>query len=625
MTLTVTDLFAGAGGSSTGVVAVPGVEVKIAANHWKVACDVHNLNHPDTDHAVKDLHEEDPRYFPRTDILWASPECTKWSQANGTTLPAIEEGLFEDPESNEAAVRSRLLMFDVLRFIEHHRYRRIIIENVVDIAMQAQYRLAWQVWRQQLTALGYSFRVVSLNSMHAQYAGLPAPQSRDRLYIVCWPKGDRAPDVDKVMRPRAWCPRCAEVVEARQAFKPGRTVGRYRAQYVYVHATCGAPVEPAWLPAAAAIDWTLAGSRIGDRTKPLAEKTRARIAAGIARYWRPFTLEAAGNTFERRPGVRTWPADEVLTTLHTTASKALAVPVEGRDGKEARPLSDPMRTMTTRAETALAVPVGGTWTDDSIDVCRDPLRTQTTNDGTALVRPFIAELRGGSSDARPVDDPLATVTAGGNHHALIEAEPFMLERRGEYRTRSLDDPMSTLTANDTTKALITPAGGSWNDDARPVDEALRSLTTRDAYALLAPYYSSGPGETARSAMEALGALTTRDRYALVMRNNTARGDQGQMVTPAAEELRTLTTKGHQSLVTPSEQAAAESMVDDCLFRMLEPHEVAAGMAFPATYQWQPYTVKSISRRDLVKLAGNAVTPPAARDLMAAVVESLEAA
>jgi DNA (cytosine-5)-methyltransferase 1 len=67
------------------------------------------------------------------------------------------------------------------------------------------------------------------------------------------------------------------------------------------------------------------------------------------------------------------------------------------------------------------------------------------------------------------------------------------------------------------------------------------------------------------------------------------------------------------------------MVDDCLFRMLEPHEVAAGMAFPDDYQWQPYTVKAITRRDLVKLAGNAVTPPAARDLMHAVVESLDAA
>lgn len=62
--------------------------------------------------------------------------------------------------------------------------------------------------------------------------------------------------------------------------------------------------------------------------------------------------------------------------------------------------------------------------------------------------------------------------------------------------------------------------------------------------------------------------------------------------------------------------AAEAQVDDCLFRMLEPHEVAAGMAFPPGYIWQG------TRRERVRMAGNAVTPPAARDLIHAVVEAL---
>ena len=105
--VTVTDLFAGAGGSSTGGSQVPGVKIRYAANHWKLAIAVHNANHPDTDHAAVDLHKEDPRFFARTDILWASPECTKWSQASGKARPAIEEGLFEDPLSDEAAHRSR--------------------------------------------------------------------------------------------------------------------------------------------------------------------------------------------------------------------------------------------------------------------------------------------------------------------------------------------------------------------------------------------------------------------------------------------------------------------------------------------------------------------------------------
>jgi len=580
VSLTVTDLFAGAGGSSTGMVAVPGVEVKIAANHWRVAIDIHNQNHPTTDHAIADLHQADPHYFPRTDILWASPECTKWSQANGSPLPDIDEGLFEDPLSSEAAERSRMLMFDVPRFMAVHRYRRVIVENVVDIAMLPKYATAWRVWQDEIRKLGYRFRVVSLNSMHAQFAGPPAPQSRDRLYVVCWLAGDRAPDIDKVMRPQAWCPRCEDLIESRQAWKPGRTVGRYRAQYVYVCAGCGSQVEPGWLPAAAAIDWTLPGQRIGDRAKPLAEKTRARIAAGIARYWRPFTLEAAGNTFERRPGVRTWPADEPLTTLHTTPSKALAVPVEGREGINARPVNEPFRTQTARLQDA-----------------------------------FVCELRGGSSDARPVADPAATFTANGNHHALVTSHRF------EYRAHDANEtPCPTFAASGNHVGLVTPAGGSWNDDARPTDEPHRSLTTRDAYALVAPYYSGS--DAARPADEPIGTLTTRDRYALIHRHNTG---GAEMLTPSSEVLRTLTTKGHQSVITPGDLAAADAQVDDCLFRMFEPHEVAAGMAFPGNYDWQPYPERTISRRDLVKAAGNAVTPPAARDLMWAVAESLDGA
>jgi DNA (cytosine-5)-methyltransferase 1 len=50
--------------------------------------------------------------------------------------------------------------------------------------------------------------------------------------------------------------------------------------------------------------------------------------------------------------------------------------------------------------------------------------------------------------------------------------------------------------------------------------------------------------------------------------------------------------------------------------MLEPREVKAGMAFGSRY------VMLGTRREQVKLAGNAVTPPAARDLVGMVVEAL---
>ena len=80
--LTMTDLFCGAGGSSTGAVAA-GIDVRIAANHWKLAVASHNENHPGTAHDCADISQVDPRRYPRTDILWASPECTNHSQAKG--------------------------------------------------------------------------------------------------------------------------------------------------------------------------------------------------------------------------------------------------------------------------------------------------------------------------------------------------------------------------------------------------------------------------------------------------------------------------------------------------------------------------------------------------------------
>ena len=207
----------------------------------------------------------------------------------------------------------------------------------------------------------------------------------------------------------------------------------------------------------------------------------------------------------------------------------------------------------------------------------EALRTMTTRLETALVAaPFIAELRGGGSVARSVESALATITAAGTHHGLVT--PCYGASDTAYPT---GHPLGTVTTVDK-HGLVVPSGGTWNETAAPTVDALRTLATREA-------------------------------YALVHRHNTG---GAEMLTPASEVMRTLTTGGHQSILTPGDIEAAEAMVDDCLFRMLEPHEVAAGMAFPDSYQWQG------SKRNRVKMSGNAVTPPTARDLMSCVVEAL---
>ena len=543
MSLTVTDLFCGAGGSAAGATAVPGVELRMAANHWRLAVDTHAKNFPAADHDVADISAADPRRYPRTDILWASPECTNHSQAKGRRR--AEDGrqpdLFGEVLPDPAAERSRATMWDVPRFAEHHRYAAVVVENVVDAAKWVM----WPAWLQAMALLGYDHRVVYLNSMHAPAMAAPrAPQSRDRLYVVFWRSGDRRPDLE--VRPAAWCEPCGQDVAAVQWWKrPGRAWGRYRQQYAYrcPNTTCRhALVEPYALPAAAAIDWALPGQRIGDRAKPLSARTLARIEAGLARYAgrEPFvtvhrgglgdirtaaahhdvlpTVVASGNHHGLLvPSGGTWhedayPAGRLFRARTTRENEALLVPVEGRDNVCARPVSGPTRAQTARAQDALVVPCYGT--QDGAEPSDRPLRTLTAHDRFGLA--FLAELRGGYSDHRPVTVPLATVTAGGQHHMLI-----------------------------------------------------RHATSR------------GPGE--------------------------------QVCTSVSEPARTLTTAGDQS---PGGWPQAVPAVADCTFRMLEPHEIQAAMAFPAGYAVLG------NRRERVRQLGNAVTPPAAEYLIRALAQAL---
>jgi DNA (cytosine-5)-methyltransferase 1 len=514
-------------------VQIGGVQVRLAANHWARAIETHNANHPDTDHLQADISQTDPRYVPSTDILWASPECTNHSRAKGRKLPS-QPDLFGDVLPDEAAERSRATMWDVIRFTEAHEYRAVLVENVVEVVDWTSRNGVrgglFDSWLAAMRSMGYLHRIVSMNSMHAQAHGLPAPQSRDRVYIAFWREGEQAPDFEHMQRPRAYCPVCDELVDAVQSWKrPGTRTGRYRTQYVYrcPKVSCrGQQVEPAWLPASSIIDWSLPGQRIGDRLKPLADKTMRRIQVGIERYWSPQIVEHGGNQYDAAdpkhpqfgdPGsyYRSWPVEDVVRTMHTRESKALAydpmmIPVEGRDGKQPASMLYPMRTMTTRSETGMAYP------------------------------PFLAELRGGGSTARLASDPLATVTASGNHHGLV-----------------------------------------------------------------VPYYGNGQ---AAPAGRALPTVTTVDRHALIMRNN---GGGAEMTTPASEPARTITTAGHQSLLT-----GRTVDIDDVRFRMLEPSEIKQAMAFPADY------IMTGNRREQVKLSGNAVTPPAARDLIATVVAGI---
>lgn len=168
--LTVTDFFAGAGGSSEGM-AQAGFDVRLAANHWGVAVATHEKNHPGTEHRLANLSEVDFRTFPKTDVLWASPSCVWHARSGGRKQPPTEiERLRADAGSVDRATA-----FAVIAAAEVHRYEAVIVENVPEFRAWSLY--SW--WLDGMRALGYREQVAIIDA-----AELGAAQRRVRYFAV---------------------------------------------------------------------------------------------------------------------------------------------------------------------------------------------------------------------------------------------------------------------------------------------------------------------------------------------------------------------------------------------------------------------------------------------------------
>lgn len=427
------DLFCGAGGSSTGLVEA-GYELLLAVNHWDIAVRTHSENHPGAEHWCEDIDRTDMRRLPRgAEVLWGSPICTEGTPAGGNPgrrskrsdgQLAIEE-LGHVPQPGFE--RTRATFWDVLRAVEVRAHAKdpflaVVVENVPDLAWRWELLDLWCLAMQRFR---YRMQILSASSAHLgdTDGNDPAPQWRNRAYFVF--VLDHLPEVDLAPRPPAWCPLCEQVVAAEQRFKPGakrildQPIGKYREQYTYTCPRGHAEVEPYVRPAASVINWNNVGQRIGERRKPLAAATMARIRAGLAKY-------PAGRT--------------VVTVNHA-----------GHDGRAFPADTAPLPTRSTHIGEGILVPSGGTWNQTATSTA-EPMRTRMANpkgfEALVTTDPFIVELRN-HAYAAPITAPLATVTAGGNHHGLVI--PY---RNAAPKTTG--EPLHTLATHDSA-ALLRPA------------------------------------------------------------------------------------------------------------------------------------------------------------------------
>ena len=253
MMLQAADLFCGAGGTSIGAHQTGRVNVRFALNHWDCAIKTHSANFPQTTHALARLNQVKPSECDRIDLLFASPECTHHSRARGGR-----------PTSDQ----QRSGAWEIMPWIEHHRPRFIVVENVVEFeqwgpvsngaplkSMKGRFFAAWV---SAIESAGYRVEWHRLNA-----ADFGAATSRTRLFVVAR-KGNR-----RIQWP-----------EPTHSRKCGNQLPGMESQ--------------SWRGAIEVIDWSIPLPSVFGRKKPLADKTLARIQAGLKRpRWSRLLLNSA--------------------------------------------------------------------------------------------------------------------------------------------------------------------------------------------------------------------------------------------------------------------------------------------------------------------------------------------
>jgi DNA (cytosine-5)-methyltransferase 1 len=204
-----------------------------------------------------------------------------------------------------------------------------------------------------------------------------------------------------------------------------------------------------------------------------------------------------------------------------------------------------------------------------------------------MIQTGYGEREGQAPRALDLEQPLGTVVAGGSKHGLVAANLI-----------GIDNQSGT---------------GVW-----PADAPLTTATTKARHAVVAASIMTNTSGHAPSDVEQpLPTVTTGNHQALVAAFIQHYYGQGTQAQDPGAPLHTVTTIARHGLVTV-EIDGETYIITDIGMRMLEPAELATAMGFPSWYHWLKADGAHLTKRDQVKMIGNAVPPPLAKALVLAV-------
>lgn len=198
--------------------------------------------------------------------------------------------------------------------------------------------------------------------------------------------------------------------------------------------------------------------------------------------------------------------------------------------------------------------------------------------------PFLVILHGTKdrqvrASARTLDKPMPTISDGEIHTGIVE--PFIVRYNGgEDRHHSISDPVPVLDCSNRyglVEPLFIPQQSAGT--VKPVSNPLPTVSAAGAISIVEPFMVKfyGNEHGAESLNDPIDTICTKDRFGLV---------NGYLV-----------------------EVNAALYILDIRFRMLQPHELAKGMGFPADYKFAG------NKSEQVRQIGNAVCPNLAEALI----------
>lgn len=497
--------FSCAGGMGTGIAAALGRQVDIAVNHDPDACSLYMANHPQTKVYCADVFgkEVDPILITLdmlVGLLHLSPDCTHHSQAKGgqprskalraLTWVALKWAGKKRPDVITLENVRQILQWCRLIAKRCSETGRVIkLDGTVAakgerVPVQEQFLIpdpkrlgqTWNRFVSLLRGMGYVVDWFLVNAADHEVA-----TSRVRLFMVA--RCDGYP----IVKPE---PECFE--------KPARKQKRWRAAHE-------------------AIDWSIPAQSIFGRKKDLVDASLRRVAYGLKK----FVLDS-GDPFivpiTHRTGVRVHDIQRPLPVVTTAkggeftvvAPTLVQVSYGERKGQAPRALDieQPLGTIVAGGikhalVTAFVEQANGGHNHTLAKDVEAPFSTFTTSGRQQrLVTAFVEQANGGKNTdpAKGVDAPLSTILTKGANQRLITAHLSTL--RHHSVGRDMREPVPTIAAGGEHHALV-----EYTLSPEAEEGALRCA------AFLVRYY--GQGGQLGDLRAPMSTVTTRDRLALV--------------------------------------------------------------------------------------------------------------